>query len=144
MYIWICLEILLYCFFFQDRVVLCSPDCPGTHSVDQAGLCLPSARIKGMHHHRLPQNTVLVRAIIHWGIWSFSIPNLQQIKIRFYLLSSNHNSLPETITYWGTRDKSAFLRISLSQPVTPSLILKTVKTIQLSIAQKTLPYLASS
>ena len=31
---------------FQDRVSLCSPGCPGTHSVDQAGLelteiCLP-------------------------------------------------------------------------------------------------------
>jgi hypothetical protein len=25
-------------FFFQDRVFLCSPDCPGTHFVDQAGL----------------------------------------------------------------------------------------------------------
>jgi hypothetical protein len=41
-----------------DRVSLCTPDCPGTHSVDQAGLrtqksaclCLPSAGIKGMHH----------------------------------------------------------------------------------------------
>jgi hypothetical protein len=70
-------------FFFQDRVSLCSPGpgCPGTHSVDQAGLefrnppavsknqkkkkkkkrkekkkksaclCLPSAGIKGMCHH---------------------------------------------------------------------------------------------
>jgi hypothetical protein len=32
--------------FFRDRVSLCSPGCPGTHSVDQAGLelkeiCLP-------------------------------------------------------------------------------------------------------
>jgi hypothetical protein len=30
------------CFFFllvfQDRVSLCSPGCPGTHSIDQAGL----------------------------------------------------------------------------------------------------------
>jgi hypothetical protein len=28
------------CFFlfFRDRISLCSPDCPGTHSVDQAGL----------------------------------------------------------------------------------------------------------
>jgi hypothetical protein len=26
--------------FFQDRVSLCSPGCPGTHSVDQAGLKL--------------------------------------------------------------------------------------------------------
>jgi hypothetical protein len=24
--------------FFQDRVSLCSPGCPGIHSVDQAGL----------------------------------------------------------------------------------------------------------
>jgi hypothetical protein len=25
-------------FFFRDRVSLCSPGCPGTHYVDQAGL----------------------------------------------------------------------------------------------------------
>jgi hypothetical protein len=32
-------------YFFRDRVSLCSPGCPGTHSVDQAGLQLrnPSA-----------------------------------------------------------------------------------------------------
>jgi hypothetical protein len=28
----------LFCFVFRDRVSLCSPGCPGTHSVDQAGL----------------------------------------------------------------------------------------------------------
>jgi hypothetical protein len=29
----------LFCFlFFGDRVSLCSPGCPGTHFVDQAGL----------------------------------------------------------------------------------------------------------
>ena len=40
-------------FFLQDRVSLCSPDCPGTHSVDQAGLelCLLNALIKGVRHH---------------------------------------------------------------------------------------------
>jgi hypothetical protein len=27
-------------FFFRDRVSLCSPGCPATHSVDQAGLQL--------------------------------------------------------------------------------------------------------
>jgi hypothetical protein len=27
-----------FVFFFQDRVSLCIPGCPGTHSVDQAGL----------------------------------------------------------------------------------------------------------
>jgi hypothetical protein len=26
--------------FFRDKVSLCSPGCPGTHSVDQAGLKL--------------------------------------------------------------------------------------------------------
>jgi hypothetical protein len=52
-----------FCFvlflFFRDRVSLNSPGCPGTHFVDQAGLgtqkstclCLPSAGIKGVHHH---------------------------------------------------------------------------------------------
>jgi hypothetical protein len=55
----------LFCFVlffvFWDRVSLCSPGCPGTHFVDQAGLelrtqksaclCLASAGIKGVHHH---------------------------------------------------------------------------------------------
>jgi hypothetical protein len=27
-----------FVFFFRDRVSLCSPGCPGTHFVDQAGL----------------------------------------------------------------------------------------------------------
>jgi hypothetical protein len=30
--------ILFYFIYFLDRVSLCSPGCPGTHSVDQAGL----------------------------------------------------------------------------------------------------------
>jgi hypothetical protein len=29
---------LFVCLFFRDRVSLCSPGCPGTHSVDQAVL----------------------------------------------------------------------------------------------------------
>jgi hypothetical protein len=33
-----CLSFFLFLFFFPDRVSLCSPDCPGTHSVDQASL----------------------------------------------------------------------------------------------------------
>jgi hypothetical protein len=38
--------------FFRDRVSLYSPGSPGTHFVDQAGLELPSAGIKGVCHHR--------------------------------------------------------------------------------------------
>jgi hypothetical protein len=35
------LFLFVFCFlFFRDRISLCSPDCPGTHSVDQAGLKL--------------------------------------------------------------------------------------------------------
>jgi hypothetical protein len=43
---------------FQDRVSLYSPECPGTHSVDQTGLELrnppasaSASGIKGVHHH---------------------------------------------------------------------------------------------
>jgi hypothetical protein len=32
------LFLLFFFFAFQDRVSLCSPGCPGTHSVDQAAL----------------------------------------------------------------------------------------------------------
>jgi hypothetical protein len=43
---------------FSETGFLCVADCPGTHSVDQAGLklrnwpvlCLPSAGIKGVCH----------------------------------------------------------------------------------------------
>jgi hypothetical protein len=34
------LYFIFYFVFFRDRVSLCSPGCPGTHSVDQAGLKL--------------------------------------------------------------------------------------------------------
>jgi hypothetical protein len=45
-YLFICLFVLFVCLFvllllflfFQDRVSLYSPGCPGTHFVDQAGL----------------------------------------------------------------------------------------------------------
>jgi hypothetical protein len=30
--------VFFFVFFFPDRVSLCSPGCPGTHSVDRAGL----------------------------------------------------------------------------------------------------------
>jgi hypothetical protein len=42
---------LFFFFFFKDRVFLCSPGCPGTHSVDQAGLlsALPSTSLGCMH-----------------------------------------------------------------------------------------------
>ena len=38
-------------FFFFFFFFFCSSGCPGTHSVDQAGLELRKAGIKGVHHH---------------------------------------------------------------------------------------------
>jgi hypothetical protein len=34
--------------FLQDRVILCSPDCPGLCSVDQAGLELTAFGVLGL------------------------------------------------------------------------------------------------
>jgi hypothetical protein len=49
------LVLVFWFLFFQDRVSLCSPGCPGSNFEDQAGLKLrnlpASAGIKGMHHH---------------------------------------------------------------------------------------------
>ena len=49
-----CLFVFCFVLFFEN-ISLCSPGCPGTHSVDKAGLnlsaylCLPSAEIKGAY-----------------------------------------------------------------------------------------------
>jgi hypothetical protein len=46
---WVCLFYLFIYLFIWDRVSPCSPGCPGTHSVDQAGLELrnsPASEVK--------------------------------------------------------------------------------------------------
>jgi hypothetical protein len=44
------LNFVLFCFlFFRDRVSLCSPGCPGTHFVDQAGLELRNPPASASH-----------------------------------------------------------------------------------------------
>jgi hypothetical protein len=43
-----CFVLVFGCFvflFFRDKVSLCSPSCPGTHSVDQAGLELRNSPV---------------------------------------------------------------------------------------------------
>jgi hypothetical protein len=45
--------VFIYLLVFRDRVSLCSPGCPGTHFVDQAGLELrnppaPASRVLGL------------------------------------------------------------------------------------------------
>jgi hypothetical protein len=36
--LFVCFVLFCFVLFFRDRVSLCSPGCPGTHFVDQAGL----------------------------------------------------------------------------------------------------------
>jgi hypothetical protein len=48
-----CVLMRLFFLVFQDRVSLYSPGCPGTHSVDQAGLKLrnlpaPASQVLGL------------------------------------------------------------------------------------------------
>jgi hypothetical protein len=66
--IWGVYYILPMFLFFPDRVSLCSPGHPGTHSVDQAGPELRNSPasasqvlgIKGVRHHCLENTTVLM------------------------------------------------------------------------------------
>jgi hypothetical protein len=71
-YVFLLLSLLL---LFQDRVSLCSPGCPETHSVKQAGLelrdppaCLrlPSPGTEGVHHYCLTMKYVLRK---YFSIW---------------------------------------------------------------------------
>jgi hypothetical protein len=58
------LVFVLFCFFvfFRDRVSLCGPDCPGTHSVDQAGLEL----------RNLPASASQVLGLTAWATTAWS------------------------------------------------------------------------
>jgi hypothetical protein len=59
---------------FQGRVSLCSPDCPGTHSVEIIYLPLPlkfpNSGIKGVCHHCLAKKyfkKCFLKNISFWG-----------------------------------------------------------------------------
>jgi hypothetical protein len=56
----------LFCFVFRDRVSLCSPGYPGTHSVDQAGLKLrnPPASVSQVLGLKACDNTAQLYILI--------------------------------------------------------------------------------
>jgi hypothetical protein len=62
---------LFVCLFVRHRVSLCSPGCPGTHSIDQAGLELrnPPASAKGVRHHRPASPSVFLRRCLPIQLW---------------------------------------------------------------------------
>jgi hypothetical protein len=84
----IALIILCFVLFlvFRDRVSLCSPGCPGTHFVDQAGLELrnPPASASLVPELKACSTTpgalILLKANLrHWGpcVWQFdSFPTM--------------------------------------------------------------------
>jgi hypothetical protein len=87
-------------FVFQDRVSLYSPGCPGTHSVDQAGLKLrnpPASASRVLGYKGVPgfPKILILKASLHLAIsCSYAIP-LQKTKKKkkdltlFYFLSSS-------------------------------------------------------
>jgi hypothetical protein len=64
---------LFVCLFFWDRVSLYSPGCPGTHSVDQAGLKhrnLPAFASQVLGLKAFATTSSLVYPVLCWGMWS--------------------------------------------------------------------------
>ena len=61
-----CTFFVLFFVFFLDRVSLCSPGCPGTHSVDQDGLKLrnPPATPSGVLGLKAFTTTVQLHKVI--------------------------------------------------------------------------------
>jgi hypothetical protein len=57
-------------FFFRDKVSLCSSDCPGTHSVDQAGLELRNPLASQVLGLKACATTACLawNALKHWAI----------------------------------------------------------------------------
>jgi hypothetical protein len=83
--------VFVFCFlFFRDRVSLCSPGCPGTHSVDQVGLELrnPPASASQV----LGLNACATTARCHWVLWTL----FQICHRRAWLYSGNPSSREES------------------------------------------------
>jgi hypothetical protein len=108
-------EVLRSFLVFRDRVSLCSPGCPGTHSVDQAGLELRNSPASASQALGLKANTasglILSFTVVanRAGIgksdkaWFSHNQNLILIKkkIFFFLLRHQaYGALPGFILFW--------------------------------------------
>jgi hypothetical protein len=80
------LFIYLFIYVFRDRVSLCSPGCPGTHSVDQAGLELRNSPASASQVLGLKACATTARLHV-WILISFQLPALRlqlQLQETFY------------------------------------------------------------
>jgi hypothetical protein len=115
---------LRYNFFlflvFWDRVSLCSPGCPGTHSVDQAGLKLRSLPvfasqvlgIKGVSHHCLTYNSYIkisqhISLICQWSLLLLSFLILLEVCLLYDILYILHYSLYVSTVSFAQRSQGS-------------------------------------
>jgi hypothetical protein len=102
-------------YIFWDRVSLCNPGCPGTHSVDSrlasnseiTCLCLPSARIKGVGHHCPAFTYINVMALSHRWSRVLTSPAIVVQFFFFFNYNSKHSTTitkyPRHVTYKDER-----------------------------------------
>jgi hypothetical protein len=93
MSLFVCLFCVLFVVFFRNRVSLCSPGCPGTHSVDQASLELRNPPASASHVLGLkacattPGFKYVLNSSIAWSLANFHIVNTSPtILLSYYLL----------------------------------------------------------
>jgi hypothetical protein len=99
---------LFFFFFsvFHDRVSLCSPDCPRTHSVDQAGLelrDLPASACWGLGlntNHHAPSNSFFPLISLLWGLTSETLQVSKSVWSGDVLIVTGQNkNIP--VTHYG-------------------------------------------
>jgi hypothetical protein len=82
---------MYFCFVFRDKVSLCSPGCPGTHSVDQAGLELrnpPASSPLCINNKNFKRHKVK-----SWSLKSNHIQIHIRAKLPYHLVSGLANSI---------------------------------------------------
>jgi hypothetical protein len=86
---------VLFCFVLQDRVSLCSPGCPGTHSVDQAGLQLrnqPASASRGLGLKACATTPSLDAPLLDKTVREFILGKIPAITMLFLLLLNIYNN----------------------------------------------------
>lgn len=101
-------------FVFWDRASLCSPGCPGTHCVNQAGLelpeihclCPPRAGITGVYHHTQQGYIFIFKQCFDCILVSFWPPaeslegNLPIFSVFYSYFYDDNQSWPEEHNLW--------------------------------------------
>jgi hypothetical protein len=96
----------LFFFFFQDRVSLYSPGCPGTHFVDQAGLklrnppasasrvlglkaCATTAQLEGRLFNLASTSQHVMSLLNGWALWLFTLVGDTDLEFTYFFFFSS-------------------------------------------------------